>query len=152
MRLLKIMFSVATIAVMMNSCDSVDFKKTKSGLTYKLLPSSSGTKAVPGGFLKVNLIYKLRDSVLQSTYNTAPTYLPVPDSTQPGRPYDITEITPLLKKGDSVYLVQEIDSIFKDAPPGSMPPFFKKGDKLHTGIKVVEVFPTEDAVRKDYEK
>ena len=152
MRLLKTMFSVAAIAVMISSCDSVDFKKTKSGLTYKLLPSSSGTKAAPGGFLKVNLIYKVRDSVLQSTYGTAPTYLPVPDSAQPARPYDITEIAHLLKKGDSVYLVQEIDTLFKAAPPGSMPPFFKKGDKLYTGIKVLEVFPNEAEVRKDYEK
>jgi FKBP-type peptidyl-prolyl cis-trans isomerase len=76
----------------------------------------------------------------------------VPDSTQPGRPYDITEIAHLLKKGDSVYLVQEIDTLFKGAPPGSMPPFFKKGDKLYTGIKVLDVFLTEDEVRKDYEK
>src|SRR5689334_12006203 len=104
MRLLKTMFGVAAIAIIVSSCNSVDFKKTKSGLAYKLFPSSSGTKAVPGGFLKVNLIYKLRDSVLQSTYNTMPTYLPVPDTSQPGRPYDLTEITPLLKKGDSVYL------------------------------------------------
>src|SRR5688572_19745871 len=138
MRLLKTMMCIAAIAMAISSCNNVDFKKTKSGLTYKLFPSSSGTKAVPGGFLKVNLIYKIKDSVLKSTYGTAPTYLPVPDSTNPGRPYDITEITHLLKKGDSVYLVQEIDTLFKGAPPESMPAFFKKGDKLFVSVKVLD--------------
>jgi FKBP-type peptidyl-prolyl cis-trans isomerase len=107
---------------------------------------------VPGGFLKVNLISKVKDSVLKSTYGTAATYLLVPDSTKPGRPYDITEITPLLKKGDSVYFVQEIDTLFKGAPPESMPPFFKKGDKLYIGVKVLDVFPNEQAAQQDYEK
>jgi FKBP-type peptidyl-prolyl cis-trans isomerase len=152
MRLLKTIFCAAAFVVAISSCSNVDFKKTKSGLAYKHFPSSSGTKAIAGGFLKVNLITKLRDSVLKSTYGSAPTYLQVPDSTRPGRPYDLTEITPLLKKGDSVYLVQEIDTLFKDAPPESMPPFFKKGDKLYIGIKVLEVFPNEQAAQADYEK
>jgi FKBP-type peptidyl-prolyl cis-trans isomerase FkpA len=152
MQFLKTIFYTAVFALAISSCKNVDFKKTKSGLAYKLFPSSSGTKAVPGAFLKVNVIYKIRDSVLKSTYGTAPTYLPVPDSTRPSRPYDITEIAHLLKKGDSVYIVQEIDTLYKEAPPGEMPPFFKKGDKLYTGIKVLDVLPNEQAVQADYEK
>jgi FKBP-type peptidyl-prolyl cis-trans isomerase len=152
MQLFKSIFYTAVFAIALAGCNNVDFKKTKSGLAYKLFPSSSGTKAVPGAFLKVNVIYKVRDSVLQSTYGAAPTYLPVPDSTRPSRPYDITEIAHLLKKGDSVYLVQEIDTLFKGAPPEQMPPFFKKGDKLYTGVKVLDVLPNEQAVQADYEK
>lgn len=152
MRLFKTIFYTALFAILLAGCKNVDFKKTKSGLAYKLFPSSSGEKAVPGGFLKVNLISKVRDSVLKSTYGTAATYIPVPDTSSPGRPYDISEISHLLKKGDSVYLVQEIDTLFKDAPPESMPPFFKKGDKLYIGLKVLEIFATEQAAQADYDK
>jgi FKBP-type peptidyl-prolyl cis-trans isomerase len=151
MQFLKTFFYTAAFALAISGCKNVDFKKTKSGLAYKLFPSSSGTRAVPGGYIKVNLISKIRDSVLKSTYGTAPTYLLVPDSTKPGRPYDITEITHLLKKGDSVYFVQEIDTLFKGAPPESMPPFFKKGDKIYIGVKVLDVFPNEQAAQQDYE-
>jgi FKBP-type peptidyl-prolyl cis-trans isomerase FkpA len=152
MQLLKTMFCAAAFATAMVGCKNVDFKKTKSGLAYKLFPSSSGAKAVAGGYLKVNLISKLRDSVLSNTYGSAPTYLQVPKAGEPARPYDITEITPLLKKGDSVYLVQSIDSIFKDAPPERIPPFFKKGDKIYVGLKVLDVIPTEEAAQADYQK
>ena len=148
MRLLKTMFSVAAIAVMMASCDNVDFKKTKGGMPYKLYASKDGKKAVVGGYLKVNIITKKNDSVLQTTYGSAPTYLPVTNESQP---YDLSELIPTLKEGDSLYSVRLVDSFLKKSP-GSLPPSFKAGDKIITSLKVLKVLSTEEETRQDYEK
>lgn len=148
MRLLKTMFGVAAIAVIISSCDNVDFKKTKGGMPYKLYASKDGKKAVVGGYLKVNMTTKKNDSVLQTTYGSAPTYIPVSTESQP---YDLSELISTLKEGDSLYTVRLVDSFIKKAP-GSMPPGFKNGDKIITTLKVIKVLSTEEETRADYEK
>lgn len=148
MRLIKTMFSVVASAVIMSSCDNVDFKKTKGGMPYKLYPSKEGKKAVVGGYLKVNITTKKNDSVLQTTYGGAPTYLPVTSESQP---YDLSELIPTLKEGDSLYSVRLVDSFLKKAP-GSLPPNFKAGDKIVTSLRVLKVLSTEEETKQDYEK
>jgi FKBP-type peptidyl-prolyl cis-trans isomerase len=148
MRLFSFMLSVAASALVVSSCNNVDFKKTKGGMPYKLYASKEGKKAVQGGFLKVHMIIKKNDSVLQSTYTSMPTYLPVSAESQP---YDVSELIPQLKKGDSVYAVQSVDT-FMRRTPDRIPPFFKKGDKLTTSIRVLEVFATPQETQTDYEK
>ncbi|HVG17090.1 MAG TPA: FKBP-type peptidyl-prolyl cis-trans isomerase, partial [Chitinophagaceae bacterium] len=115
---------------------------------YKLFSGKDTSKAVLGGFLKVHMVIKKNDSVLQSTYTTMPTYLPVSNESQP---YDISELIPQLKKGDSLYAVQMVDTFIRRSPD-RIPPFFKKGDKLITTIKVLDVFKTPQDTQKDYEK
>lgn len=147
MRIVSFLFSVAALAIM-SSCNNVDFKKTKGGLPYKLFPGKGSKKAIAGGYLKVHMTTKVNDSLLGTTYDKAPTYLPVAAEAQP---YDPSEIVPLLKQGDSVYLVQMIDTFIK-RDPKSVPPNFKKGDKIVTTIKVLDVFKTPEETQKDYEK
>ena len=148
MRTVIRIFSIAAAAVAISSCNQVDFKKTKGGMPYKLFPGSGNEKVVEGGFIKVHLTYKKNDSVLQSTYTSMPTYLPV---TKESQPYDISEIIPTLKKGDSVYVEQLVDTFMKRTPD-RIPPSFKKGDKLITTIKVLEVYKTEQEAQQDFEK
>ena len=148
MRLFKTIFCVAAIAVAMSSCNKVDFKKTKGGMPYKLFPSKSGKKAVVGGFLKVHTVTKKNDSVLISTYESMPTYLPVSAQTQP---YDPSEVIGQLKEGDSLYTVRLVDTFMKRAP-GQLPPSFKKGDRIITTIKVLKVLSSEEETNKDYEQ
>ena len=148
MRLFKTMFCVAAIAVAMSSCNSVDFKKTKGGMPYKLFASKEGKKAVVGGYLKVNMTTKKNDSVLQTTYGSAATYIPV---TKESQPYDLSEIIGTLKEGDSVYSERLVDTFMKRTP-GQLPPTFKAGDKIITTVKVLKVLNTEEETRQDYEK
>ena len=148
MRLVKTMFSIAAFAVAISSCNNVDFKKTKGGMPYKLFPSKEGKKAVVGGYLKVNIITKKNDSVLQTTYGSMPTYLPVSKESQP---YDLSEIISTLKEGDSVYSVRLVDTFMKRTP-GQLPPSFKKGDKIITSLRVLKVMNNEEETRIDYEK
>jgi FKBP-type peptidyl-prolyl cis-trans isomerase len=145
MRFLNIFFSATAIAALMSSCSNVDFKKTNGGMPYKLFASKNGKKVEPGTIIKVNFIQKLNDSVLYTTYDKSPVYFPVTNQTQP---YDISELIPTLKQGDSVYAVQLIDTFMKRNPSG-IPPQFKKGDRIISTIKVLEVFKNPDEAQKD---
>lgn len=140
---------MAALAVMAGSCNSVDFQKTKGGMPYKLFEGKKdGKKIEAGNYIKVNFRQKLNDSVLFSTYESMPLYTPVPEQT---RPYDITEVLPTLKEGDSVYAVQAIDT-FMAQNPGMLPPQFKKGDKLITTVKVLGVYKTPEEAKQAEEK
>ena len=133
-------------AFMMTACNSVDFKKTKGGMPYKLYASKSGKKVEPGNFVKLHINQKIKDSLTFSSYKTMPIYIPVSPN---GNTYDFTEILPSLKQGDSLYTVQVMDSFIKRNPQ-MIPPQYKKGDKIETFLKVVDVFKTQEEYQRDY--
>ncbi|MEI2737371.1 MAG: FKBP-type peptidyl-prolyl cis-trans isomerase [Chitinophagaceae bacterium] len=66
-------------------------------------------------------------------------------------PYDISELWTSLKLGDSVITTQLLDTFIK-RDPQSIPPKFKKGDKIITYAKVLAIFKTDTAAQADYEK
>ena len=145
MRFVNSIFSAAALVLLVSSCNSVDFKKTKGGMPYKLFPGKGTKKVEPGNIIKLNYSQKLNDSLLFATYDKGPVYIPVSSESQP---YDISEIIPTLKEGDSVYAVQMVDT-FMTRTPGALPPQFKKGDKLITTIKVLDVFKSPEEARAD---
>ena len=136
----------ACSALVLGACGNVDFKKTKGGMPYKVY-SGKGSKDVDtGNFVKVHIIQKIKDSVTFSSYKTGvPLYIPV---TAAGNPYDFTEVLPDLKQGDSLYTVQVMDTFIARSPQ-MIPPQFKKGDKIETSIKIVDVFKNQEASMKD---
>ncbi|MCU7551478.1 FKBP-type peptidyl-prolyl cis-trans isomerase [Chitinophagaceae bacterium LB-8] len=148
MRFVNSIFSAAAIVLLVSSCNSVDFKKTKGGMPYKLFPGKGTKKVEPGTIIKINYSQKLNDSLMFATYDKGPVYIPVNNESQP---YDISEIIPTLKEGDSVYAVQMVDT-FMVKNPGGLPPQFKKGDKLITTIKVLDVFKSQEEARADETK
>lgn len=127
------------------SCTSQDFKKTKSGLLYKIISDGKGEPAKKGQFLKVNVVQKIRDSLLYSSAGSVPVYMPV-DSPKPV--YSHTEILSLLRKGDSAVVVLLADSLQRKFG-GQLPPFIKKKDKITITFKVLDVFPSEDLLVAD---
>jgi FKBP-type peptidyl-prolyl cis-trans isomerase len=145
MRFVNSIFSAAAFVLLVSSCNSVDFKKTKGGMPYKLYPGKGNKKVEPGNIIKINYQQKLNDSLLFATYDKGPVYIPVNNESQP---YDISEIIPTLKEGDSVYAVQMVDT-FMTRTPGALPPQFKKGDKLITTIKILNVFKSPEEARAD---
>jgi len=135
--------------VALAACTGSGYKKTKTGLEYKIFETGSGAKAKKGDFLKFNYKITVRDSVLTSSYEGIPGY-DVVDSV--GRPYDISEIMKLLRTGDSAVAIQAYDSIAKFAM-GPPPGFLHKGDKIKTTIKVIAVLPADrQAAIADYNK
>lgn len=125
------------------------FKKTKSGLLYKIISAEERNPiAKKGEFLKVHYTNKVsskaRDSVMSTSIGSLPTYAPV-DSVGPI--YNALEVFPLLRKGDSVTIVMLADSLEKKQGP--LPPFINKKDKLILTLKVIDVLKSEDDVKKD---
>jgi FKBP-type peptidyl-prolyl cis-trans isomerase FkpA len=120
------------------------FKKTKSGLMYKIISKGNGSTVKKGDYLKLNYTQKVRDSVISSSLGGLPTFAAV-DSVGPV--YNPAEIFTKLRKGDSAVVVMLADSLARKQ--GALPPFIKKNDKFTLTLKVLEVYHNEADVRKD---
>lgn len=155
MQLIKQVLGVVCLG-MIFSCNNVDFKKTKSGIPYKYYPSKTGKAVASGNIVKAQVIQKIqasgkKDSVLYNTYTSTPAYFQIGNN--PAEPYSIPELFPLLKKqGDSIYAVQAVDTFINRNPMMAAQMPFKKGDKIVTTIRVVDVFATPDEARADEAK
>ena len=139
----KGMLFLLVAAVSLASC-SDNYKKTKSGLVYKIESSGKGPVAQKGQTLKFNFKQQVGDSVIRDTYGAMPVYFEA-DSTGPV--YDITELFTSVRKGDSVVAILLADSIEKRM--GQMPPFMKKGDKMTLSLRVIEIFPNPQTAMAD---
>lgn len=140
----------AFVALLFGACSNMDFKKTKGGMPYKLFSGNGGKKLDSGNIAKIQIIQKVHDSVMFDSYKKGgPQYIPV----MPGNLYDFTEVLPTMKVGDSLYAVQVMDTFIaraqKMTPPQPLPPQFKKGDKIETSIKVLDVFKSPEEAQKD---
>lgn len=145
-----ILYSIIAIALVttISSCDSVNYRRTQTGLLYKIIPSnSSDSLAKPGNWVKINFTQKLNDSVLQTNYNKMPAYIRI-ESGRFGN-YDPTEILPLVKKGDSAITIVLVDSLLKKGLVSQLPEFMKKGDRIITSFKVLEVFRNDSLYMED---
>lgn len=129
-------------------CSGGGFKKTKSGILYKIISEGKNPLVKKGEFIKVNYTQRIRgggrDTILQTSAGGLPTYAPI-DSLGPV--YNPAEIFNKLRKGDSAVVVMLADSLVKKA--GQLPPFIHKKDKLELTLKVVDVFKSEEDLRKD---
>jgi len=144
------LYAIAGLVMMVgvSSCTSQEYKKTKSGLLYKIISDKKTPVAKKGEFIKVHFIQKVRDSVLYSSEGGMPVYIQV-DSARPV--YSPTEIFPLLRKGDSAVVVELADTLSKRFG-GQLPPFIHKKDKLTISFRVLDVFPTVQEKTADMEK
>ena len=125
-------------------CTGGGFKKTKSGILYRIISDKKNPLVKNGEFLKVHYTQKVRDSVISTSTGALPTYAKV-DSMGPV--YNPLEVFNKLRKGDSAIIVMIADSLQKKN--GQLPPYIKKTDKLTLTIKVVDVLKNEQDVRAD---
>ncbi|MEI9945413.1 MAG: FKBP-type peptidyl-prolyl cis-trans isomerase [Chitinophagaceae bacterium] len=144
-------YSLLTISVVAfaTSCNNISYERTKSGMLYKIIPSNSKDSiAKPGNWAKLYYIQKLNDSVLQNSYGKMPAYVNVAVDGGNNQ-YNPTEIFSLLKKGDSAVTIMLVDSMLRKGMMQELPPFMKKGDRMITSFKIVEVFRTDSAYQAD---
>jgi FKBP-type peptidyl-prolyl cis-trans isomerase FkpA len=143
------LFMLFAFVAVSSSCNRIDYRKTKSGLVYKIIPSSGKDSALKNGdWLKINFIQKLNDdSVLNDTHGKMPYYQKI--TADPNISYDPSEIFPLMKNGDSAVVIMFIDSLIRKNPTMQLPPFLKKGDKLNLYFKIIEVFHNDSIQRAD---
>ena len=147
---LSLLSFLAVMIFTMAACGSLDYKKTKSGLLYKIISSGNSTNPVAkeNNYLKFNVITKLNDSVIYSSYGKMPGYSKVIASKEAD--YSPVEIFGMLKKGDSAITVSMIDTFLKRGMAQQLPPAAKKGDRMIITFKVIDVFTSDSAIQKDY--
>lgn len=140
------LFLTATIAFV--ACSNVDYRKTKSGLLYKIIPSSGkDSVAGEGDWVKLHFTQKLNDSVIQSSFGKMPVYART--SAGPEANYSPIEVLTRLKRGDSVVVVMYIDSMVKKGVMQQMPPNMKPSDRVIYNFKVLEIFRDDSLYRAD---
>lgn len=148
---LKNFLSFSAAALVLTACGNVDFKKTKSDVPYKIFSEGKGEKLQPNYIVKFEVIQKLKDSVLFSTYNQGVSqYLQIPAGgtadSKSGSYADIRgnilEIFSQSRKGDSIYIVQKVDSLLKVNPQLASDPMLKKGGEIVTTVRVVDFYKT----------
>jgi FKBP-type peptidyl-prolyl cis-trans isomerase FkpA len=128
-------------------CKKVSYKKTTSGLAYNIFPGKGKDSLIKdGNIIKFNVIYKLNDSVIYSSYGKAPQFEQFKTPPQPS--YNQWEIYPQMRTGDSAVIVQMVDTLM--AKGAQLPPNFKKGDRIITTFRIINVFTVDSIARADY--
>lgn len=148
MKIRNLIGLVVAGGLLLAGCNKAQYKKTPGGMPYQLFAGKGKDTAKVGGFLKVSYTYKVKDSVFFTTANGLPIYIPVSGQSQP---YDVSELFGKLKVGDSLVATQLIDTFMKRMPQ-QVPPQYKKGDKIMTYIKVIDMFANDSLKRIDEEK
>ena len=134
------------LAVIMIGCNLSGYKHTKSGLYYKIIPSGKKEPLKPGQYVKLHVMAYVHDSLFYNTHEKMPQYGMVDTVNQR---YDFNEILRYMGAGDSAVTIQAIDSLLK-LPNVQLPPFFKKGDKLKTTLRIIKVFDSVSVAQADY--
>lgn len=146
---IKLMITSAFLLIL-SGCDKSSYKKTKSGLVYKLIPGGShDSVAKAGNVVKLHFIRKYNDSVLYSSYGKMPNFIPLQND--PTLSYSPVEVLFLARKGDSIITVEAVDTMLKRGMVNQLPPTAKKGDRITTYIKIVEVFKNDSLAMPDYQ-
>lgn len=153
MKQLKNALSIVGLAILFAACNDIDFKKTRAGVPYKIFPGKGGKKINQGDFVQFHVMIKVGDSVRYSSYQRSPEILKVE---MPTISYDIKEnimeVLPKAKSGDSLYFVQTMDSIIAKNPGlEKQDTTIKKGQKIITTVKIVEVFKSEQEIQTYFE-
>lgn len=143
-------FLVGVLAIgFLASCNQ--FQKSKSGMPYKITHGDKKQSLKQGQFLKINIEFKLskKDSVLNSSYDHIPAYF-MYDTAQLGK-YNVTEIFPKCFVGDKVEFKLSIDTLAKMGMV-QFNPMFTKGSFINGRAEIIASFPTEAAMKADYDK
>jgi len=140
------LFLFAAVLLFAAGCGKAGYKKTQSGLVYKLISSNSKDSLLKDGqWARVNVVFKLNDSIVNNTHGRVPVYVKMQPVTSS---YNVLEVLRLMKKGDSAICVQMADSLLKKGE--QVPPGAKKGDRMTYYFRVTEVFASDSLAQIDY--
>ncbi len=132
------MWMMALAVVLFFACGSNadrGFKTTDSGIAYKIHEQGGGEKAQLYDILEMNMIYRVKDSILFDTRQTdIPMFL---ELTEPEFPGDIYEAFAMLSVGDSAtFIVDASDFFMMTAGMFELPPFIQEGDRLYFDVRL----------------
>jgi FKBP-type peptidyl-prolyl cis-trans isomerase FkpA len=138
-----LMMAMAIIALFAcgNAADR-GFKKTDSGLRYKFHEQGGGEKAQLYDILKMQMVYRLQDSILFDTrMNEIPMFLELAEPEYPG---DIYEAFAMLSVGDSAtFIVDAADFFLMTVGMFELPPPVEEGDLLYFDVRLIAALDEE---------
>lgn len=148
MKRLFYLLTALSAGILFAGCKNVNYKKTKSGLVYKIFPGPGKDSLIKtGNVVKLHYSVKYNDSVIYDSHDKMPGFLAVQSFDKPT--YDFQEILTLLKKGDSAVVIQLADTLMRMGNQ-QLPPTAKKGDRLIFSFRVKDVFTSDSLARIDY--
>lgn len=147
MKAVYFLMTVIAALVLTVACNNVNYQKAKSGMLYKIISSGSKDTVKEGEWLKFYFNQKLNDSMLQTNYGKMPAYLKVADDARNN--YSPVEVFSKLKKGDSLVTVLLVDSLKAKGIIPELPPFMKRGDRIMTYLKVVDIIRSDSLYQAD---
>lgn len=146
MKVTSTVFGAALLALTsLSACKNMNYKKTKDGFLYTVKGDGKGEKIVPGNVIRIHSTSRLGDSLLGTSYGQGPQTVPIPKD---GPQMDIFKIFFDAHKGDSILLLQPVDSIIAKDPRAASDPLLlkNKGKNIETVFKIVDVFKDPETV------
>ncbi len=136
MRSFQFMLLSLFIVLFTSFCGNTNYKKTNSGVEYKILKNGKGKKVQEGDFLTLHVIRYMADSLIFDSHKSQPDVVQYQKSPNPQQKYNLLDVLALVSVGDSVALRVPLDSIFKDVP--NKPSFYKKGAYAKIFLTVID--------------
>ncbi len=135
--------------VLLASCNQ--YKKTPSGLAYKITKGNSTEKLKNGQFVKFNIEYRIppKDSVFNSSFGHIPGYLVV-DTSRVSK-HSFLEIITQCSVGDKVDFVLSVDTL-KKLGMLEYNNLFHQRDMIKGRIEILKAFTNQVDAQVDVEK
>ncbi len=135
--------------VLLASCNQ--YKKTPSGVAYKITKGSGSEKLKNGQFLKFNVEYKIppKDSIFNTSFGHIPGYLVI-DTANKSK-HSFLEILTECAVGDKVDFVLSVDSL-KKLGMLEYNSLFHQRDMIKGRIEILKSFNTQAEAQADVQK
>ena len=142
-------FSITLLVVLtIVSCSRNKKYRTKTGLVYQVqVTDTTKPMATMGTTAKINYAQAVGDSVISTTYNRMPLYYMVMPKMSPYNPLEVLDYG--MHEGDSVTVIQRIDSMMSKGIFKKKPEWMKKDDQWVTQLKVEKVFQNDSLLQAD---
>jgi FKBP-type peptidyl-prolyl cis-trans isomerase FkpA len=122
-----------SIVILAVGCTDQRFKKTKTGLEYKIVSGNGGNAIKYGNAIQFKAYSYYNDSIMSTPYDSVAQIIEI-DSTK--LPAEYVGIFEAAKKGDSIVTRMSTDTIMKF---NQLPPFAKKGQFLGYRFKIIDI-------------
>ena len=146
----KVLSFLAIAGIALASCGKADFKKTKSGVAYKIYTTGNGEKIKHGDNVKLQFEYRKGDSVLMSNIGHISAYGTY-DTAMMKNTHDFVDFLSELRVGDSAVFTRLNDTLIK---MGAAPPSWnlKPGGKVQGVVRILGKFKDQADMQTDYAK
>lgn len=139
MRKLTALPCIVLSLFLLAGCDT-GYKRMDSGLQYKIVESGSDEVSTAGSTVKLHYEQVLHDTVIGSTFGKLPFYKAlIPGTIFPYDPFEV--LTKGVRAGDSIIVIQRMDSLLKKGKLEKLPSHLKPEDEMIIRIRILKVFP-----------